>query len=163
MRSVLPFALALALSASPAHAQVCNKTPPPFLPDILPESVQGLPRMFSTAPGSGCMALYRPEDLAARETQPWASVSLEVEPSETLGEDADGVKGWLMGQTGYQIIMVNGWPVGFAQRSIGDELITVRGTVRIKLSIKNGDHGDVSKALGIAFLENMLSKIPCGG
>lgn len=163
MRAIIPVAIAIAVSAGSAQAQqVCKKTPPPFLPDLFPAAVSGLPRSFSSAPGSGCMALYRPADPAARETAVWASVSTEVEPSQTLGEDAVAVKAYLQGQSGYEIITVNDWPVGFAQKSTGDELLTVRGSVRIKISIKNGDHGDASKAMGIAFLQTMLANVPCG-
>ena len=162
MRTGLLSLLSVCLLAASAQAQTCKKTPPPFLPDLFPKSVAGLPLEFSTAPGGGCMALYRPADADARQGTLWASVSAETVPDERLGETAEGVQAWLAGQTGTSVVLVGDWPVGFSQRAVGDEFVTIRGTVRIKVSVKNGDHGDASKALALPLITQMLAQVPCG-
>lgn len=162
MRIGLLSFLSLCILAGSAQAQTCNKTPPPFLPDLFPQDVAGLPLEFSTAPGSGCMALYRPADNEARRTAIWASVSAETEPTASLGDTAEGVRTWLSGNSGTSIVMVDDWPVGFSEKATGDEFLTVRGSVRIKVSVKNGDHGDASKMLAVPLLRQMLAQVPCG-
>jgi hypothetical protein len=162
MRTGLLSFLFVCVLAGSAQAQACNKTPPPFLPELFPQSVSGLPLEFSTAPGGGCMALYRPADDAARRTMLWASVSAETEPDARLGESAEGVSLWLSGSAGTSIVMVDDWPVGFSVKSTGDEFLTVRGSVRIKVSVKNGDHGDASRLLAVPLIRQMLAKVPCG-
>jgi len=162
MRTGLLSLMSVCLLAASAQAQTCDKTPPPFLPDLFPKNISGLPLEFSTAPGGGCMALYRPADAQARATAVWASVSAETEPDARLGETAEGVRIWLSGMSGTAIELVDGWPVGFSQKAIGDEFLTVRGSVRIKVSVKNGDHGNASKALALPLMQQMLAQVPCG-
>lgn len=162
MRTGLLSLLSVCFLAGSVQAQTCTKTPPPFLPDLFPKSVAGLPLEFSTAPGAGCMALYRPADAQARLSTMWASVSAEAVTDPGLGETADGVRSWLSGQSSTSVVLVDGWPVGFSQRAVGDEFVTVRGSVRIKVSVKNGDHGDASKALATPLLKEMLAQVPCG-
>ncbi len=108
------------------------------------------------------MALYRPADNEARRTVLWASVSAETEPDARMGDSAAGVLSWLSGNSGTSIVMVDDWPVGFSQKATGDEFLTVRGSVRIKISVKNGDHGDASKSLAVPLIQQMLAKVPCG-
>jgi len=161
MRTGLLSLATLCLVATSAQAQTCRKTPPPFLPELFPKEVSGLPLEFSTAPGAGCMALYRPEDPQARMSIPWASVTAESEPDATLGETAESVR-LKLAAAGTTMLTVDEWPVGFTQRSTGDEFVTIRGSVRIKVSVKNGDHGEVSQALAVPLLRQMLAKVPCG-
>lgn len=160
MRIGLCSTFLLALLWAPAGAQTCKKAPPPFLPDLFPKAVSGLPLEFSTAPGSGCMGLYRPAEQAPRLSEPWASVTVDAEPDTSLGETAESVRA-RFGASGAEILLVGDWPVAFTVRSIGDEFLTVRGSVRIKVLVKNGDQGEVSKALATAILERMLQGIPC--
>jgi len=162
MRTAFRSLLLLAVFAMPAQAQVCKKSPPPFLADLFPAKVRSLPIEFSTAPGGGCMALYRPEDQAARASAPWASVTMDVSPIPSVGETAADVQAYFGTQEETQLFAVNGWPVAFTVSAVGDQFVTVRGAVRIKILIKNGDHGDASRALAVSFMENILPNVPCG-
>ena len=162
MRTCLLSFVSLCLLAGSAQAQTCSKTPPPFLPDLFPKATAGLPLEFSTAPGAGCMALYRPAEADARRTTVWASVTAEAEPDMKLGGTAESVRALLSGSSGTSIVLVDDWPVGFSVKATGDEFVTVRGAVRIKVSVKNGDHGDASRALAVPLMKEMLAKVPCG-
>jgi len=107
------------------------------------------------------MVLYRPADNQNRKTTMWASVSAETEPDAALGETAEGVR-LRFTATGTKMLAVDGWPVAFSEKATGDEFLTVRGSVRIKVSVKNGDHGDLSQAFALPILQQMLAKVPCG-
>ena len=161
MRIGLLSLMSFCLVAASAQAQTCKKAPPPFLPELFPQEVSGLPLEFSMAPGAGCMVLSRPADEQARKTTVWASVTAEAEPDATLGETAEGVRQRLAA-AGTTMLNVDGWPVAFSQKSTGDEFVTVRGSVRIKVSVKNGDHGELSQAFATPLLKQMLAKVPCG-
>jgi hypothetical protein len=161
MRTGLLSSMCLCLAAASAQAQTCKKTPPPFLPELFPQEASGLPLEFSTAPGAGCMVLYRPADEQARKSTMWASVSAETEPDAALGETAEGVR-LRFAATGTTILTVDGWPVAFSEKATGDEFLTVRGSVRIKVSVKNGDHGKLSQTFATGILQQMLAKVPCG-
>lgn len=162
MRAALAVLLLLAPLALPARAQTCKKAPPPFLADLFPESVSGLPLEFSSAPGVGCMALYRPEEEAARRTRMWVSVVMENEPDPAVGETAESVSKRFGRDPATRMLSVGDWPAAFTVRSIGDEFLTVRGSVRIKLLVKNGDQGEGSITLATTFLERILANVPCG-
>lgn len=161
MRTGLLSLICLCVVAVSVQAQTCKKVPPPFLPELFPQEASGLPLEFSMAPGTGCMVLYRPADEQARKTAMWASVSAETETEAGLGETAEGVR-LRFAAAGTTMLTVDGWPVAFSVKATGDEFLTVRGSVRIKVSVKNGDHGKLSQAFATPILEQMLAKVPCG-
>jgi hypothetical protein len=161
MRTGLLSLICLCMAAASAQAQTCKKTPAPFLPELFPKEASGLPLEFSTAPGAGCMVLYRPADADARQSTVWASVSAETEPDAALGETAESVR-LRFAASGTTMLTVDGWPVAFSQKATGDEFLTVRGSVRVKVSVKNGDHGEMSQAFASGILQQMLAKVPCG-
>ena len=47
-------------------------------------------------------------------------------------------------------------------RSIGDEFVAVKGSLRLTVLVKNGDHGKVSQDLATPFLHLLLAEVPCG-
>lgn len=161
MRPCLPSLMFVALLAAPLQAQTCKPTAPPFLPDLFPEAVKGLPREFSLSPGSGCMALYRPADTSLRESQPWAVLSIEPNLKPATGASAEAARSTLVGLE-HSILTVGDWPVGFATRPKGDEFVALKGSLKITLLIKNGDQGKASQALAIPFFEAILPTVPCG-
>lgn len=161
MRPCLPSLLFVFLLATPAAAQTCKPAPSPFLPDLFPESVKGLPKEFSVAPGAGCMALYRPEDPAQRETHPWAVVTIEPNGNPESGASAEAAQTTLL-HNGSQVITISDWPVGFAVRPKGDEFVALKGSLKITVLVKNGDQGATSQALARPFFEKILPTVPCG-
>ena len=154
---LLNFVLALVLAA-PAGAQVCKQTPPPLLPSLFPESVEGLSRSYSMAPGAGCLALYR----GASTEGLWAVLSAETNPAPPLGEAADALRSRYQGD-GKQVVDVDGWPLAVTYLPKGDEFTTLRGSVQITVLVKNGDQGAVSEALAAAFFRAVFPNVPCGG
>lgn len=158
MRRGFLFVLSALLLATPAGAQVCHQTPPPFLPSLFPEAVKGLNLEFSSAPGMGCMAMYRTSQTGAM----WAMVSADANPSLPLGEAAEALQSHYQAG-GKQVITVDGWPILVAYLPKGDEFLTLRGSVQLSVLIKNGDQGAGSQELATAFLQAMLPKVPCGG
>lgn len=161
MRPCLPSLMFVALMAAPLQAQTCKPAPPPFLPDLFPEAVKGLPREFSLSPGSGCMALYRPADTGLRESKPWAVVSIEPNAKPATGASAEAARSALV-EAGNSVMTMADWPVGFAPRPKGDEFVAIKGSLKITVLIKNGDQGAASRALATTFFETMLPTVPCG-
>jgi hypothetical protein len=161
MRSFLLCSAVAALVATPVGCQTCKRGPAPFLPDLFPRSVAGLNIEFSGAPGGGCMGMYRPEDPAARESQPWALVSIDVETDESLGVSADRLRAHYA-ESDTHVIDVDGWPVAVTAGTIGDEFTTVKGSLRISVIVRNGDHGQKSRDFAMPFLRQILAKVPCG-
>jgi len=159
MRSgLLSFVCALLLSA-PAGAQVCKQTPPPSLPSLFPESLEGLARAFTLAPGGGCMAFYK--KAGAEATAMWAALSVDANPSLPLGESAETLASSYR-SGGKKVVLVDEWPVAVNYLPKGDEFITLRGSVRITVLVKNGDQGAGSEALAAAFLRAVFPGVPCG-
>lgn len=154
---LLSLVLALALAA-PTGAQVCKQTPPPSLPSLFPESLEGLARSYSMSPGVGCLALYRGDDAGAL----WAVLSAEPNTALPLGEDAGALLVHYKG-SGKKVIDVDGWPVAVGYLPKGDEFTTLRGSVQLTVLVKNGDQGAASEALATAFLRAVLPAVPCGG
>jgi hypothetical protein len=135
--------------------------PPPFLPALLPETVAGMPLEFSSDPTGACMSLYRPETLAARGSSPWAVVLLDANSSDTLGEQAAGIRARFTAAN-EKVVTMGDWPVVVRQLPKGDEYVALKGSVKLTVLVKNGDHGAVSDALATRFFEAILPKIPCG-
>ncbi len=154
--SLLSFVCALALVA-PARAQICRQTQPPSLPSLFPESIETLAREFSLAPGVGCMALYRSSEAAAL----WAVLSAEANTSLPLGESAESLAASYR-SAGKKVVVVDDWPVAVDYLPKGDEFVTLRGSVKIIVLVKNGDQGDQSEALAAAFFRAVLPGVPCG-
>jgi len=161
MRTVLPAVLLMAVLAAPAQAQTCKKVPPPFLPGLFPERAAGMEVQFATDPTGGCTAMYRPASAAARAERPWAMVNIEANTDGALGEEPDSVLRRFTAPT-YALYTMAGWPVVMRQAPLGDEFVAVRGSVRVLVLVKNGDHGEVSRALAAAVMEQILPKVPCG-
>jgi len=157
MRRRILLVLSATLLAAPAGAQVCTRTPPPFLPGLFPETVRGLPLEFSSAPGMGCMAMYRSGAPAGL----WALVSADANPSLPLGESATDLQKHYEG-TGKPVITVDGWPVVVSYLPKGDEFLTLRGSIMLSVLVKNGDQGERSQEMATSFLRAMLPKVPCG-
>jgi hypothetical protein len=166
MRHNLPTLLLLACVAVPAQGQTCRKVPPPFLPGLLPERVSGMPLEFATDPTGGCMSLYRPESTSERASVPWAVVTLEPNTDAALGESADSIRARYnpSGVTRPDVIVVTlgDWPVVFRPLAKGDEYVAYKGSVKVTVLVKNGDHGTVSEALAGRFFDILLPKVPCG-
>lgn len=158
MRRANLLVLSAILLSTPAGAQVCTRTPPPFLPGLFPESVKGLPLEFSSAPGMGCMAMYRSGEPGAM----WAMVSADANASLPLGESAKDLQAHYEG-AGKQPLIVDGWPVAVSYLPKGDEFLTLRGSIMLSVLVKNGDQGAKSHEMATAFLQAMLPKVPCGG
>jgi hypothetical protein len=162
MRAILLGSVLALIMAAPVSGQTCAKTPLPFLPGMFPRSVAGMPVEFASAPGSsGCMAMYRPASQAERESEPWVVVSIDPEPSDTLGRSADEMRKEYK-SSATRFITVDGWPVSMTQESVGDEFIAVKGSVRITVLVKNGDHGQKSQDMATSYLHLILAKVPCG-
>ena len=161
MRAILLCSTLAIVLAAPAAGQTCKKAPPPFLPSLFPEKVAGTTLEFSSVPGGGCMGMYRPTDPAKRESSPWAVLSIEVEPSKTLGVSADELRQHYV-TNATRFIEVDGWPVAMTVRSIGDEFVAIRGSLKITVMVRNGDHGKASEELATPFFHLMLPKVPCG-
>ncbi len=160
MRSFATTLLWMAL-AVPAAAQECLKVPPPFLPGLFPESAGGIAVEFATDPTGGVTAMYRPATAEARTSQPWAIVAIEPNGDPGVGETAEGVR-QRYAQTSFTVTDMGGWPVAMHTVSMGDEFITFRGSVRIVVQVKNGDHGEKSAAVARPIFEAILPKVPCG-
>lgn len=161
MRSFVT-ALMCMMLAAPAAAQTCLKVPPPFLPGLFPESAGGIRVEFATDPTGGVTAMYRPASAEARTTQPWAIVAVEANGDPGVGETAADVRERYSGLTGFTLFEMGGWPVALHVVSMGDEFITFRGSVRIVVQVKNGDHGQASAAVARPIFEAILPKVPCG-
>jgi hypothetical protein len=161
MRAILLFSAMAVILATPAVGQTCKKAPPPFLPGLFPRSVEGYPLEFASVPGGGCMGMYRPPSQERRESSPWVVVSIEVEPSETLGVSAVEMRQKYQDMA-TTFITVDEWPVTVTVRSIGDEFVAVKGSLRITVLVKNGDHGKASQDLATPFLHLLLAEAPCG-
>lgn len=161
MRSFATALVCLTLAA-PAAAQTCLKVPPPFLPDLFPESAGGIPVQFATDPTGGVTAMYRPESPEDRASKPWAMVVIEANGDPGVGETAADVRERYSGLTGFTLFQMGGWPVALHVVSMGDEFITFRGSVRIVVQVKNGDHGQASAAVARPIFEAILPKVPCG-
>ena len=154
---LLYFVFALVLAA-PADAQVCKQTPPPFLPSLFPESVEGLARSYSMAPGVGCLALYR----RAGSEGLWAVLSADPNTVGSAGETAEALHAHYAAGS-KQVVVVDGWPVAVSYLPKGDEFTTLRGSVQVTVLVKNGDQGAASEALATAFFRALLPNVPCGG
>jgi hypothetical protein len=161
MRSFVTALLWVALAA-PAAAQTCPKVPPPFLPSLFPEQVGGMPVEFATDPTGGVTAMYRPATPEERASKPWAIVAVEGNGDPDVGETAEEMRERYSGLTGFTLHEMGGWPVALHVVSMGDEFITFRGSVRIVVQVKNGDHGQGSVAAARPIFEAILPKVPCG-
>jgi len=160
MRSSVTALLFLALAA-PATAQTCVKVPPPFLPGLFPESAGGIAVEFATDPTGGVTAMYRPATTEERATKPWAIVAIEANGDPDVGETAKEIRD-RYAQPGFTMHEMGGWPVAMHVVSMGDEFITFRGSVRIVVQVKNGDHGQASATVARPLFEAILPKVPCG-
>jgi hypothetical protein len=161
MRSFATALLCVALAA-PAAAQTCLKVPPPPLVQLFPASAGGMPVEFATDPTGGVTAMYRPATAEERTTRPWAIVAMEGNGDPGVGETAEDVRERYSGLTGFTLFEMGGWPVALHVVSMGDEFITFRGSVRIVVQVKNGDHGQASTAVARPIFEAILAKVPCG-
>lgn len=161
MRSFVTALLSLALAA-PAGAQMCPKVPPPFLPTLFPEEIAGVAVEFTTDPTGGVTAMYRPASTADRASKPWAIVALEGNGDPDVGDMAEGIRERYKPLVGFTLFDMGGWPVAMHVVSMGDEFITFKGSVRISVQVKNGDHGEKSAAEARPIFEAILPKIPCG-
>jgi hypothetical protein len=161
MRSFVTALLFLGL-AVPAAAQTCVKVPPPFLPGLFPESAGGIPVEFATDPTGGVTAMYRPATAEERSSRLWAIVAIEGNGDPGVGETAEGIRERYAGQAAFTVSEMEGWPVAMHVVSMGDEFITFRGSVRIVVQVKNGDHGEKSRAEAQPLFEAILPKVPCG-
>ena len=86
----LPLAL-LAWIAAPAGAQTCPKAPLPSLPELFPDTVQGMERQFYNRMDQCYTNIYRPSAEAVKAGALWAVVSIEPSPTPSLGESAEGL------------------------------------------------------------------------
>jgi hypothetical protein len=161
MRTGLPTLVLLACLCAPAHGQTCTKAPIPFLPGLFPETAQGFTLQFATDPTGGCTGMYRPAALSAREVTPWAVVAIEASPDPTLGETAESIEKRFSPPI-YTLFTMADWPVAMRVAPMGDEFVTTKGSVRVTVTVKNGDQGERSRTLASALLGKILPKIPCG-
>lgn len=161
MRSFLLCSIAAAVMAAPLGSQTCKKTPAPFLPDLFPRSVGGRTLEFSGVPSGGCMGMYRPTGTEQRGSVPWVVVGIQAEPSDTLGESAAQLRTYFATE-GIGVITVDDWPVSVKEQSVGDEFMIIKGSLRITVLVKNGDHGPKSQAVALPYLRLLLAKVKCG-
>jgi len=161
MRSFVTALMCMTLAA-PAAAQTCPKVPPPFLPGLFPESVAGTRVEFATDPTGGVTAMYRPATAEERATRAWAIVAVGPNGDPDVGETAEGIRQRYQSLAGFTLFEMGGWPVALHVVTMGDEFITFRGSVRIVVQVKNGDHGQASAAVARPFFEAILPKVPCG-
>jgi len=161
MRHSLPTLFILACLALPAQAQTCKKVTPPFLPSLLPERVAGMPLEFATDPGGGCMSLYRPEDPTARMDAMWIVVTLEANTDDKVGETGESIRKSFT-PPDYSVVSMSDWPIVFRELLKGDEFVALKGSVKLTVLVKNGDHGSGSAALAARVFEVVLPKVPCG-
>jgi hypothetical protein len=161
MRRGLPTLLLLACLAAPLEAQSCKKVAPPFLASLVPERVADLPVEFSTDPGGGCRTLYRPENVETRAFALWAVVTVEGNANANLGESAEEIRAKFASAT-TPVLTMSDWPVVFSPLDKGDEYVAIKGSVKVTVLVKNGDHGSASEALASQFFAKILPKIPCG-
>lgn len=159
MRSFVTALLWVALAA-PAAAQTCPKVPPPFLPGLFPDTMGGFGVEFATDPTGGVTAMYRPA-AEERASKPWAIVAIEPNGDPDVGETAEEMRD-RYSHSGFTLHDMGGWPVAMHVVSMGDEFITFRGSVRIVVQVKNGDHGETSAAVARPIFEAILAKVPCG-
>lgn len=104
------------------------------------------------------MRMYRPADQGQRQPQPRVVVSIESEPSGTLGEWAEELhKQYAPESTA--VITVDDWPVAMKQASVGDECVAVKGALRITVLVKHGDHGPRSQEGALPYLHLLLAKL----
>lgn len=106
--------------------------------------------------------MYRPATAEARSSKPWAIVAIEGNGDPGVGETAEGIRGRYAGQAAFTVSEMGGWPVALHVVSMGDEFITFRGSVLIVVQVKNGDHGETSRAVARPLFEAILPKVPCG-
>ncbi len=161
MRSSLAALLLLLVATSALDGQICKKVPPPFLPDLMPESVMGMALRFGSDPTGGCTGMYRPASEAARQSRPWAMLSIKANPDPTLGEDADSIRA-RFAPPAHTVFTMAGWPVVMRKAPLGDEFIAIKGEVCVTVLVKNGDQGEASRALAEALMEQVLPEVPCG-
>jgi cold shock CspA family protein len=156
----LPLAL-LAWIAAPAGAQTCPKAPLPSLPELFPDTVQGMERQFYNRMDQCYTNIYRPSAEAVKAGALWAVVSIEPSPTPSLGESAEGLVAHYAGSEG-GTVTVGGWPVAVHASQAGHEFTSLRGGVRINVVVKGGDGGPHTKELAVALYERILPLVPCG-
>lgn len=161
MRPILATLLPLLCATAALDGQACKKVPPPFLPSLLPRSAMGMELRLGTDPTGGCTGMYRPASEAARQSEPWAMVSVKDNPDPALGEDADAIRQRYTPPT-HTLFTMAGWPVAMREAPLGDEFVALKGSVCITVLVKNGDHGEASRALAEALMEKILPQVPCG-
>ena len=105
--------------------------------------------------------MYRPASAAARASEPWAIVSIKDNPDPDLGEIADSIRR-RYALPNYTLFTMAGWPVTMREAPLGDEFVGLKGSVCVTVLVKNGDHGEISRALAEALMEEILPQIPCG-
>jgi len=120
-----------------------------------------MPLEFATDPGGGCMSLYRPVTAAERVKGIWAVVTLEANTDDTVGETAQSIHEKFTGATA-TILTMGDWPIVFRALTKGDEYVALKGSVKLTVLVKNGDHGPASEELAARFFRSMLPKVPCG-
>ena len=160
MRSFVA-ALLWVVLAAPAAAQTCAKVPLPPLPTLFPETAGGYAVEFATDPTGGVTAMYRPATAEERASRPWAIVAMEPNGDPDVGETAQEMHD-RYSPAGFTLHDMGGWPVAMHVVSMGDEFLTFRGSVRIVVQVKNGDHGEGSAAVARPIFEAILPKVPCG-
>jgi hypothetical protein len=159
MRSSLTALFLLFVATAALDGQICKKVPPPFLPGLMPESALGMPLQIGNDPTGGCTGMYRPQAVVARGSQPWAMLSIKLNPDSTLGENADAVRAQSEAQT---VFTMAGWPVVMRKAPLGDEFVAIKGEICVTVLVKNGDQGEASRALAEALMEQVLPEVPCG-
>jgi hypothetical protein len=105
--------------------------------------------------------MYRPASAAARLSDPWAMVSIKENADPALGEDAEAIRQHYAPPT-HTLFTMAGWPVAMREAPLGDEFVALKGSVCVTVLVKNGDHGEVSRALAEVLMEKILPQIPCG-
>jgi hypothetical protein len=159
MRSSLIALFLLFVTTAALDGQICKKVPPPFLPGLLPESALGMALQIGNDPTGGCTGMYRPQSVAARGSEPWAMLSIKLNPDPTLGENADAIRAQSEPQA---VFTMGGWPVVMRKAPLGDEFVAIKGEICVTVLVKNGDQGEASRALAEALMEQVLPEVPCG-